>query len=72
MKNKTCMICKLSIKIPGDKYVTVEEISEKDKRISKGWYHTDCFRDRLNGTRMQNAVQAKALNVLDKIGVKFA
>jgi hypothetical protein len=71
MKNKTCMICKTTVKIPGDKYVHVAEHDEEDKQLSKGWYHSKCFRDRLNGTQVQNAVQIKALDILDKIGVRL-
>lgn len=64
MKNKTCMICKLGIEIPGQQYVKVEHNSESDELLSKGFYHIDCFRRRLNGSEKQEQLQKEAFSFI--------
>jgi hypothetical protein len=72
MKNKNCNICRLAIEVDNEEYIEVKQYEKKDKLKSTGFYHIKCFRDRLNGTQVQNAVQMKALDILDKIGVRLA
>jgi len=49
MKNKTCMICKLTIELEKEQFVEVKHYEKKDIILSKGYYHIKCYRDRLNG-----------------------
>jgi hypothetical protein len=69
MKNKTCMICKTTVDID-EEFVTVEQYAKKGKLKSKGWYHINCFRERLDGSQFQKAVSLRAIDILDKIGAR--
>lgn len=67
MKNKTCMICKMSIVVEEQEYVEVKHYKKKDKLLSSGYYHIDCFRDRINSADSQKMMTVKAMNFLNKV-----
>jgi len=64
MKNKTCMICKLAIEIDKEQFVEVKHYEKKDVILSKGYYHIQCFRDRLNGGQNLKMLQSEALGFI--------
>jgi hypothetical protein len=68
MKNKNCMICKLGIKIGTEEYVEVKHNGIDNNIICRGFYHLNCFRERLNSSSLNNQLQKKAIEMLDKIG----
>jgi len=67
MKNKTCMICKLGIRVDSEEHVEVKHYQTKDEIISVGYYHIYCFRERLRGPQSNSMLQAKAMQILNKI-----
>ena len=64
MKNKTCMICKLTIELEKEQFVEVKHYEKKDIILSKGYYHIQCFRDRLNGGENLKRLQAEAMGFI--------
>lgn len=64
----TCGICHLTIRGVDD-YVMVDEYI-KGIFKSKGFYHRNCFRDRLMGKAELAKLQAKANWILDKVAEK--
>lgn len=67
MKNKTCMICKTPIEVEEQEYVEVKHYKKKDKLLSNGFYHINCFRDRINSSDSQKMMTMKAMNFLTKV-----
>lgn len=43
---------------------------KNNKIKSKGCYHVNCFRNRLAGSNAQTAVANKAMEILDKVGMR--
>lgn len=68
-EEKICGICHTSID-DSKEYCEFIHLEKKDKVKSKGYYHVKCFRDRIKGTELQNAVAGKAMEILEKIGVR--
>lgn len=71
MKDKICGICHTVIDLDKE-FCKFEHYQDKDNIKSKAWYHVNCFAERLRGTRVQEAVANKAMEVLDKIGMKVS
>lgn len=68
-KDKVCMICHTVID-NNKEFCEFIHFEKKEKIKSEGYYHVNCFRDRLKGTQEQQAVTHKAMEILDKIGAK--
>ena len=51
-----------------EEYVEVKHYGEDSKVLSKGFYHIKCFKDRLNGSTMNNQLQLKAMQILNRVG----
>lgn len=62
------MICKTTIKVDEEEYVEVKHYERKGKILSNGFYHIKCFRDRLSGSRTQEALSQKAMQLMNKLG----
>ena len=71
MKNKICMICKMTILIGKEEFVEVKHYSDKEEILSKGYYHIQCYRDRLNGGNNLKMLQEKAARIIDFAGKKM-
>jgi len=71
MKNKICMICKMTILIGKEEFVEVKHYSDKEEILSKGYYHIKCYRDRLNGGNNLKMLQEKAARIIDFAGKKM-
>lgn len=68
------MICKTTVRIPGDKHVVVKDMDEKDELLSKGYYHIQCFRERINGASNLKRLQEQAMGFISgakkKMGIE--
>lgn len=65
MTNKICMICKLGID-PDKAFVKVTEYKDKDNIKSKGYYHIECFRERINNSKNMQKLGVMAKSMLNK------
>jgi len=67
------MICKGTIIIPGDRHVKVKDIDEKEEILSKGYYHINCYKERLNQGNVVKEMSKKVMGLLngvsDKLGI---
>ena len=71
MKNKICMICKMTILLGKEEFVEVKHYSVKEEILSKGYYHIQCYRDRLNQSSNLKKLQEKASKIIDFAGKKM-
>lgn len=71
MKDRICNICHTAIDM-NKEFCGFTHYEKKGKIKSKGYYHVNCFRDRLSGSSAQVAVANKALEILDKVGVRVS
>jgi len=70
MKDKICMICHTAIDMDKE-FCTFEHHENKDVIKSKGWYHVNCFRDRLNSSKEQSDALKLATNTLKQMKEKM-
>lgn len=74
MRNKICMICKLTIIKGKDEFVTATHYGVKEEQLSKGHYHIQCYRERLNGINSLAKLQQETLNFIRgakrKVGIE--
>lgn len=59
-----CGLCHLGV-LYIDDYIIIDEFS-KGNQINKWYYHRNCFRERLNGTREMRDLQKMARGILTK------
>ena len=58
------MICKLGIELEKEQFVEVKHYEKKDIILSKGYYHIQCFRNRLNGGENLKKLQKEAFGFI--------
>ncbi len=70
MKDKICGICRTAIDTDKE-YCQFVQFKNKDIIQSKAYYHVNCFRDRLVGTKEQKEAMKVALSTLNQVQKKF-
>ena len=63
---KECAICKLNIDTDIDSYSKVYSFSGK-KELSKIFYHTNCFLERIKSKFENKTILEKAMNMLNRV-----
>jgi len=63
MKDKVCLICHTAIDTDKE-YCEFKHYKCKDTIQSKGYYHVQCFRERLSGSDVQKKLAQGAFNLL--------
>lgn len=69
MKDKICLICHTAIDMDKE-FCEFKHYHKKDSIKSKAFYHVECFRDRLRGSSVQNALAAKTMKILENFEAK--
>jgi Fe-S oxidoreductase len=67
---KKCAICNSNIDTDVDSYSKVYSFSGK-KELSKIFYHTPCFLERIKSKYENKAILEKAMNMLNKVNNKI-
>ena len=62
---KMCLICKMGIN-PDNEFAEFIHYKKEGEVFTNGYYHVQCFRDRLNGGKALRALQAKADLLMNK------
>lgn len=63
-ENKICNICKLIIDKEKE-FIIVTHMSNKDKKASEGFYHVNCFRERISGGEKLRSLQNQAQSIFN-------
>lgn len=73
MKNKVCLICHTAIDMDKE-FCKFEHYEKKDIIKSKGYYHVQCFRDRLSGSAVQEKLARQGFDLIklakEKLGIE--
>ena len=67
---KTCGICKLPINEKKE-YCEFIQYKKLNDILSRAYYHVNCFKDRLHGSKEQKEALEKSMRVLDNVQKKF-
>ena len=67
---KRCKICQNAIDTALDNYSKLESFEGK-KSLSKGYYHTACFFERIRAKNDQKTVMEKAMSLLTRAETKM-
>ena len=70
MKDKVCLICHTAIDTDKE-FCEFKHYKKKNEIRSKGWYHVNCFRGRLNNSKEQSDALKSALDTLNQVKSKF-
>ena len=70
-KPKICGICHTEIDTKKE-YCEFRHYSKKDKIKSVSYYHVVCYRERLSGSHVQAMVANRAMEILDKVGMRVS
>jgi len=70
MKDKICLICHTNIDTSKE-FCEFKTYKNKNEILSKAFYHVECFRERLRGSKTQKELAEKAFSLLEKAGVKI-
>lgn len=66
---KTCKICQMMIDTNLERHGVFKDMNGK-KEVSKGYYHFECFMERIQSKNSNKQLQEKACGLLDKMGMK--
>lgn len=60
-----CLACHMAIKYTDDYAALIEY--RKGLEFKRGYYHVQCFRERINGSKEMKEIQGMARNILSQI-----
>ena len=67
MKDKICLICHTAIDTDNE-FCEFKHYKDRDNIKSKAWYHVECFRNRMNGANVQQALASRTMAMMERVG----